>query len=126
MSRRNLRAALCWAACATLAYSQHHHEPPPGAVKSAARLLPGTGNLHHKVSTQNREAQRFFDQGLRFIFGFNHGEAIRSFRRAAELDPKLAMAHWGVAVALGPNINMSMEPDAHKQAWQAIQQARKL
>ena len=58
MSRRTVRAVLCWAACATLVYAQHHHELPPGAAKSAVRLLSGTGNLHHAVSTQNAEAQR--------------------------------------------------------------------
>jgi tetratricopeptide (TPR) repeat protein len=126
MLTRTLRAALCWAAIATLASSQHHHEPPAGSIKNAARLLPGTGSLHHPVSTRNPQAQRFFDQGLRLIYGFNHGEAIRSFRRAAELDPKLAMAHWGVAIALGPNINATMEPEAHKEAWDAVVQARKL
>ena len=80
------------------------------------RLLSGIGNLHHPVSTRNPEAQRFFDQGLVMVFGFNHGEAIRSFRRAGELDSNLAMAHWGIALALGPNINASMAAEAHRQA----------
>ena len=114
------------AASAVFAPAQHHHEPPAGAAQAKAVLLPGLGNLHHPVSTQNAEAQRFFNQGLTMIFGFNHGEAVRSFRRATELDPMLAMGYWGIAVALGPNINAGMEPDAHKQAWEALRQARKL
>src|SRR5712691_11667627 len=68
-------------------------------------LVNGLGNLHHPVSSKNPEAQKFFDQGLRFIYAFNHDEAARSFGRAAELDPKLAMAYWGVAEAVGPNYN---------------------
>src|SRR5688500_16378958 len=103
---------ICLAASAVFAPAQHHHEAPAGAARSKAVLLAGLGNLHHPVSTQNAEAQRFFNQGLTMIFGFNHGEAVRSFRRATELDPKLAMGYWGIAVALGPNINAGMEPDA--------------
>jgi hypothetical protein len=70
-----------------------------------ATLVSGLGNLHHPVSMSNPEAQKFFDQGLRFIYAFNHDEAARSFQRAAELDPKLAIAYWGVAEAVGPNYN---------------------
>ncbi|MDZ4800131.1 MAG: hypothetical protein SGI92_18395 [Bryobacteraceae bacterium] len=54
------------------------------------------------------------------VYGFNHGEAIRSFRRAAELDMDLAMAQWGIALAPGPNVNAPMDPDAHAQAWAAV------
>ena len=67
--------------------------------------MTGLGNLHHPVSTKNAQAQQFFDQGLRLIYAFNHDEAARSFQRASELDPKLAMAYWGVAEAVGPNYN---------------------
>src|SRR5947209_14281773 len=61
-----------------------------------ATIMPGLGNHHHPVSTRNAEAQRFFDQGLTLAYAFNHDEAVRSFKRAGELDPKLAMAWWGV------------------------------
>ena len=64
-----------------------------------ASLMPGLGDLHHPVTTSNPEAQKFFDQGLRLIYAFNHDEAARSFRHAAELDPKMAMAYWGIAEA---------------------------
>jgi tetratricopeptide (TPR) repeat protein len=89
-------------------------------------LLPGVGNIRHTVSTDNPEAQRFFDQGLNLIYAFNHEEAIRSFRRAAELDPKLAMAHWGIALALGPNINLDVDPEREKAAFEAVQKALSL
>jgi hypothetical protein len=74
----------------------------PGGKDRPAKLIKGLGELHHPVSTPSKEAQQFFDQGLKLIHAFNHDEAVRSFRRAAELDPKLAMAHWGVALALAP------------------------
>jgi len=86
-------------------------------------LVSGLGNLHHPVSTKNAEAQKFFDQGLRFIYAFNHDEAARSFRHAGELDPKLAMAFWGVAEAEGPNYNDPASDDRFKQAHEAIQKA---
>jgi len=79
--------------------------------------------LHHPVSTRNAEAQEFFDQGLRFIYAFNHDEAARSFGHAAELDTKLAIAYWGVAEAVGPNYNDPASDDRFKQAHDAIQKA---
>jgi hypothetical protein len=62
------------------------------AQSGSAILIPGLGQHHHTISTKNPEAQRFFDQGLTLVFGFNHEEAARSFRRASELDPQSAMA----------------------------------
>lgn len=86
-------------------------------------LVEGLGDLHHPVSTQNPQAQQFFDQGLRFVYAFNHDEAARSFQHAAELDPKLAMAYWGVAEAVGPNYNDPADPDRFKHAHDAVQKA---
>ncbi|MHB8214923.1 MAG: tetratricopeptide repeat protein [Candidatus Sulfotelmatobacter sp.] len=86
-------------------------------------LVTGLGDLHHPVSTKNQQAQQFFDQGLRFIYAFNHDEAAHSFQHAAELDPKLAMAYWGVAEAVGPNYNDPADPDRYKQAHNAVQKA---
>ncbi|HSY93336.1 MAG TPA: hypothetical protein VK812_18380 [Candidatus Binatus sp.] len=86
-------------------------------------LVAGLGDLHHPVSTHNPEAQQFFDQGLRFIYCFNHDEAARSFQHAAELDPKLAMAYWGLAEAVGPNYNDPADPDRYKHAHDAVQKA---
>jgi tetratricopeptide (TPR) repeat protein len=78
------------------------------------------------VTTQSKEAQQYFDQGLRLVFGFNHKEAIRSFRSAAHLDPSCAMAHWGVAYAFGPHVNRPMDTNDTLQAWGALQSAVKL
>jgi cytochrome c-type biogenesis protein CcmH/NrfG len=90
---------------------------------NAPQLLPGLGDVHHPVSTTNPKAQQFFDQGLKLVYGFNHDEARRSFQRAAELDPKLAMAWWGVALTLGPNYNLPVDPEREKAAYDAIQHA---
>ncbi len=91
-------------------------------AEKPATLMTGLGSLHHPVSTTKPEAQRFFDQGLSLVFAFNHDEAVRSFKRAAEIDPQMAMAWWGVALALGPNINMDVDL-AHEQA--AVDAAQK-
>jgi tetratricopeptide (TPR) repeat protein len=91
-------------------------EPP-------ARLIPGLGEVHHPVSTKNKEAQEFFDQGLKLVYGFNHDEARRSFMRAAELDPKLAMAHWGAALTLGPNYNLPVDLERERAGYDAVQRA---
>ena len=90
------------------------------------RLMEGLGTLRHPVSTTNPEAQKFFDQGLRLVYGFNHDEAIRAFRRAAELDPSLAMAHWGIAYALGPNINLPIDEARAAAAVEAVRRAAQL
>jgi tetratricopeptide (TPR) repeat protein len=93
----------------------------------AARLDPGLSGFHRAVTTSSLEAQRYFDQGLVLCFGFNHEEAIRCFERAAELDPGCAMAHWGRALAAGPNINNpAMDEPASKAAYEAAQRAREL
>src|SRR5437870_2040121 len=89
-------------------------------------LVAGLGDLHHPVSTKNPQAQQFFDQGLRLIYAFNHDEAARSFQHVAELDPKLAMAYWGVAEAVGPNYNDPASEDRFVQAHAAIEKAASL
>jgi tetratricopeptide (TPR) repeat protein len=91
-----------------------------------AILLPGKGRHHHPIQTANPEAQKFFDQGMTLVFNFNHSEAGRSFRRAAELDPKSPMPHWGIALALGPNYNRDIDPiddQRYQAAYDAAQQA---
>jgi len=85
--------------------------------------MPGLGEVHHPVSTKNRQAQQFFDQGLKLVYGFNHDEARLSFERAAQLDPKLAMAWWGVALTLGPNYNLPVDPEREKAGYDAAQRA---
>src|SRR5216683_4503890 len=93
------------------------------AQSKPAALIPGMGQHHHSISTKSPEAQRFFDQGLTLVFGFNHEEAARSFRRAAELDPQAAMPYWGVALALGPCINLDVDPPHEKAGYEAAQKA---
>src|SRR6478672_2883273 len=101
-------------------YAQHQHETAKGARTA---LLAGMGRHHHPISTRSPEAQKFFDEGLTLMFAFNHEEAIRSFERAAALDPKAAMPYWGIAVALGPNINMDVDPAGEKRAFEAARKA---
>lgn len=91
-----------------------------------AFLMEGLSSLHHPVSTRSAEAQQFFDQGLRLVYAFNHDEAARAFHRAAELDPKLAMAWWGVALAVGPNYNLPVDPEHEKLAVDAVEKAKSL
>src|SRR5262245_23431249 len=94
-----------------------HTQPKP------ATLMQGYGDLHHPVSTNNSQAQQFFDQGLRQVYAFNHDEAARSFQRAADLHPQLAMAYWVVAEAVGPNYKDPASDDRFATAHTAIQKA---
>src|SRR6266540_2805137 len=110
---------------ATMICAQHADMQMKNNEKSATPM-PGMGSQHHPVSTTKPEAQKFFDQGLGFVYAFNHDEAIRSFTRAAKLDPQMAMAYWGIALALGPNINLDVDPDREKAAYEATQKALSL
>jgi len=93
---------------------------------ATAPLLEGIGPLHFPISTGNPRAQKYFDQALTLAFGFNHAEAVRSFKEAARLDPTCGICYAGAALALGPNINAPMSSEAIAPAWQAIQQANAL
>src|SRR3954454_12369458 len=83
----------------SLPVAQH----PTHTAEKPVELLPGLGRYHHPIATKIPEAQKFFDQGLILVYAFNHAEAARSFRRAAELDPAAAMPLWGLGLALAPN-----------------------
>lgn len=111
--------------CGVISAQQHGSHAQP-ASPAATLLMSGYGDLHHPVSTTNPEAQKFFDQGLRQIYAFNHEEAAHSFEQAAKLDPRMAMAYWGIAEAVGPNYNDPADPDRYKQAHNAIQKAGEL
>jgi len=90
------------------------------------QIAPRLQNLgFHKfpVTTSSERAQLFINQGLMLTYGFNHAEATRAFREAARLDPSCAMAYWGMALVLGPNINMAMAPEKEPQAYAMIQKA---
>ena len=114
---RSLAAALAIAG-ASLACAQHQMTP---ASEKPVALLPGLGTWRHPIATRSPEAQKFFDQGLTLLYGFNRYEALRSFRKASELDPQAAMPHWGIAMALGPYLNMDMDPDVHlKETCDAV------
>jgi tetratricopeptide (TPR) repeat protein len=106
----------------------HYVTPPRPAAQASpsGALAPRLQNLGahvFTVTTANRQAQRFMNQGLNLAYAFNHAEARRAFREAARLDPNLAMAYWGQALVLGPNINAAMEPNEEPQAFELIQQA---
>ena len=89
-------------------------------------LFDNLGSLHHPITTTSEQAQRYFDQGLRLVYAFNHEEAIRSFEEAARRDPQAAMAYWGIALALGPNINGGMEKKDEHRAIEMVQKAHRL
>jgi tetratricopeptide (TPR) repeat protein len=113
---------LMMAAFSAASGQTHSHNPAAPATKGAG-LLPGMGSYHRPIATKSPEAQRFFDQGLTLMFGFNHDEAIRSFEKAAKLDASAAMPLWGIAYSLGPNINMPVDPAGEKRAFDAVQKA---
>ena len=94
------------------------------AVPPIAPLLQGIGPLHFPISTVEPKAQRYFNQALTLAFGFNHAEAVRSFRAAAALDPTCGICYAGQALALGPNINAPMSEEAIAPAWKAVEFAR--
>jgi tetratricopeptide (TPR) repeat protein len=96
-------------------------------AESKPALFDGLSNVGRKVSTKSADAQRYFDQGLCFLFAFNHDEAIRSFQHVAELDPNCAMAWWGIALANGPHINNPVLPAERNQlALDALAKAQSL
>lgn len=90
------------------------------------KLAHGLGPIHMPVTTENEEAQCFFDQGVAYLYAFNHDEAARNFAQAAKLDPNLAMAHWGIAYAVGPNYNLPADSAHLAQGWNAVQVALSL
>ena len=88
-------------------------------------VFTGLGPYTRQITTNSPQAQRYFNQGLDFYYGFNHGAAIRAFKEAARSDPKCAMAHWGVALANGPHINFPMvPPPAAEAAWKELELAQ--
>ncbi|MBU6480807.1 MAG: hypothetical protein KGS09_09730 [Nitrospirae bacterium] len=89
-------------------------------------LFDNLGSLQHPITIVSEQAQRYFDQGLRLVYAFNHEEAIRSFEAAAQQDPQAAMPYWGIALALGPNINSAMEKKDEHRAIEMVQKARRL
>jgi len=114
-----------------IVFAQTHdsHAPPapPDTLAGwakGAQLFDGLGTFHRKITTRSPLAQKYFDQGMRFIWAFNHDEATRSFAKAAQIDPRCASCYWGVALTLGPNYNMPMMNSARaKVGWDAVRKA---
>ncbi|PCH62338.1 MAG: hypothetical protein COC19_03015 [SAR86 cluster bacterium] len=94
---------------------------PFSATSAIAPRLDGLGDFHFEVTTDNAQSQYFFDQGMRLNAGFNHSEALRAFKEAIRLDPNNAMAFWGWALVLGPNLNLPMQDSVVDRAYQAMQ-----
>jgi tetratricopeptide (TPR) repeat protein len=101
--------------------AQNHEHAAPATA--GVPLFTNLGTLHHAISTRSPRAQAYFDQGLRLTYGFNHEEAVNSFREAARLDPQCAMCWWGAALALGPNINQPMDSASEAAAYDAVREA---
>lgn len=118
---RVFRILLLSLIAAATAFAQH--DPALHDDAKPMPLEPGLGHFHWAVSTKNAEAQKYFDQGMKYLYGFNHESAVRSFQRATQLDPDLAMGYWGAALALGPNINLDVDPDREKQAYDGVHAA---
>ena len=128
-----MRRPLCLAflGAATLVGGARSDEPKaaPGASapdpQAREPLFDGLGPRSRQVATTSADAQRYFDQGLKFLYAFNHDEAIRSFRQAATLDPTCAMAWWGIAYACGPHINNPTVDEPHaREGSEALAKAR--
>lgn len=123
MRMKRVRLFLAVLCLTTSTAAQHKHELDRQVDMKRAPLLKGVGEINHPVSTKNAEAQAFFNQGIALIYAFNHLEAERSFVQAQNLDPNLAMAWWGEALTLAPNINDPITPDRAEKAYAAIQTA---
>src|SRR4030095_3317547 len=104
-------------------YTKSAEQDRPGPTGALAPHLLKLGNHQFPVSTKNKDAQAFMNQGFNLSYAFNHAEAGRAFREAARLDPNLAMAYWGQALVLGPNINAPMDPNAEPTALELIKKA---
>jgi tetratricopeptide (TPR) repeat protein len=118
-----IRCALILLTVPVAASAQLKHTTTDGRL---APLLSNLGSLHVAVTTANADAQKYFDQGMRLLYGFNHAESVRSFREAARMDENCSMCFWGQALALAPNINDSaIGPDREHQGYQAIREALK-
>ncbi len=100
--------------------------PPYGVETGRVPLFENIGNYHHPITTNSPVAQRYFDQGLTLMYSFNFGAAAQSFREAARVDSSCAMAYWGAAIVLGPNVNAPMAEETVHQAYSALQKALQL
>lgn len=102
---------------------KHDHDGQARKVSDSVPLYNNLGNYQAAITAASPAAQAYFDQGIRLVYAFNHAEAIRAFKEAARLDPNCAMCAWGIAFALGPNINAPMDSAAAVAAWEAVERA---
>lgn len=112
--------------CAAYSSATESTVAPPPNLSVTVPLYTDLGAHHKRISTRVSATQQYFDQGLRLVYGFNHAEAIRSFTRAAELDPTCAMCYWGIALAHGPHVNAPMDSASGVAAYAAVQRALSL
>jgi len=94
--------------------------------EASLQFFPPMNVIYHPVSTTSKDAQKHFDRGLSYVYAYNHDEAFRDFEKASQIDPNLAMAYWGMAVALGQNVNTDVSPENEIKAYNYVQQAIKL
>ena len=124
--RATIAMALVSSAAARTEGQEHQHPPSQPTTVQAGAVTPlyeNLGNLEHPITTSSPTAQQYFNQGLRLVYGFNHDEAVKSFQEGLKHDSTCAMCYWGIAYALGPNINLPMDTSAVRPAWEAVQQA---
>jgi len=115
-------------ATAGAAAQEHKHppsQPTTTEAEAATPLYQNLGALTHPITTSSATAQQYFNQGLRLVYAFNHDEAIKSFKEGLKHDSTCAMCYWGVAYALGPNINLPMDTAAARPAFEAARSALK-
>lgn len=121
--KRNLYLLCLVFGCLAAPVRAEHTHPHLPASSTPPPLFDDIGTLHHPVTTNSPQAQKYFDQGLRLVYAFNHDEATRAFQEAARLDPNCAMAYWGIALTLGPNYNLPVDAERDRAAYEAIQKA---
>lgn len=128
LCRSNDSHALAWhrGLARMLTSAEAYAQTLPGDINSTPPLVAGLGDAQLPITTSTPLVQEYFDQGLRYLHGFNHAEAVRAFRAAQRLDPNCAMCFWGEAFALGPNINAPMEASDNAPAYAALRRATEL
>jgi tetratricopeptide (TPR) repeat protein len=127
MRSRNIHVLIALSVAVAVGPSSVLGEPtrPEGASKSKVIQYTSLGEHTRSVATSSTEVQKYFDQGLAFMYAYNHDEAIRAFQGAAELDPDCAMAHWGASLSMGKNYNYPLfPPEKAKAAWKSLERAR--
>jgi tetratricopeptide (TPR) repeat protein len=122
LKNRRLVYTIVLLGCCGILASAVAENPKPGST--GAKHVEGLNVYDFKITTDSDATQKWFNQGLMLLYGFNHGEAIRSFTEAAALDPDAAMPWWGIAYANGMHINIPEMTEAQwKDSHEAAQKA---